>query len=242
MRKARMVIALSAAIFGIAISASAQNGLTVRAGGNFPVGTFGQGESINEIALANADATLGGAAIGFNAGLKYQFSIAGNLSAFGTADLFYNGLNSDVKEIWEANYTSITYPSYMNMPVMAGLNYTILDIAGATLWAEAGAGVNFRHISKLSGEGGVGLVTSSSIKTTYALSTTLVWQAGIGVSLDNTITLGLHYYAFGGAPIKGESKVDATLGDLVGGTSTTGTFTRGNLNPSMIVIRLGYTF
>jgi hypothetical protein len=88
MKNVKKLMTLAAVILGFAASASAQNGFTLRAGGNFPVGAFNNGENAAELALSNPEATLGGAAIGFNAGVKYQFGVVGNLSAFATADFF----------------------------------------------------------------------------------------------------------------------------------------------------------
>lgn len=238
MKNVKKVMALVAVILGFAVSASAQNGFTLRAGGNFPVGAFNNGENAAELALSNSEATLGGAAIGFNAGVKYQFGVVGNLSAFATADFFYNGLKGDIKEDWhiedlkDIEGIKFNTPSYMNIPVMLGLNYTILDIIGTTLWAEAGAGVNFRSITKNSAEYNSNNLDVSA-EMTYDLATTFAWQAGLGVSIDNTVTLGLHYYGFGKSEIKGESTIP-----VIG----TKSFKVGKLNPSMVVVRLGYTF
>lgn len=239
MKNVKKVMALVAVILGFAVSASAQNGFTLRAGGNFPVGAFNKSDNL---ALSNPEGIDGGSAIGFNAGLKYQFGIVGNLSAFATADFFYNGLKGDIKEDLKGDNESITLPSYMNIPVMLGLNYTILDIIGTTLWAEAGAGANFRSISKYTAEGAVGTIASGSTETIYSLATTFAWQVGLGVSIDNTVSLGLHYYGFGGANVKGESTVSGNLGGLIGGETKPLAFTNGKLNPSMVVVRLGYTF
>lgn len=239
MKNVKKVMALVAVILGFAVSASAQNGFTLRAGGNFPVGAFNKSDNL---ALSNPEGVDGGSAIGFNAGLKYQFGIVGNLSAFATADFFYNGLKGDIKEDWKGDNENITLPSYLNIPVMLGLNYTILDIIGTTLWAEAGAGANFRSITKHTAEGAVGTIASGSTETIYSLATTFAWQVGLGVSIDNTVSLGLHYYGFGGANVKGESTVSGNLGGLIGGETKPLAFTNGKLNPSMVVVRLGYTF
>lgn len=236
MKNVKKVMALVAVILGFAVSAYAQNGFTLRAGGNFPVGAFNKSDNL---ALSNPEGVDGGSAIGFNAGLKYQFGIVGNLSAFATADFFYNGLKGDIKEDWKGDNENITLPSYMNMPVMLGLNYTILDIIGTTLWAEAGAGANFRSITKSTGSVG-GSNASISSESSYNLATTFAWQAGLGVSLDNTITLSLHYYGFGKSEIKGET---ITSGSIAGfGGEVKNEFKAGKLNPSMVVVRLGYTF
>lgn len=251
MKNVKKVMALAAVILGFSVSAVAQNGFTVRVGGNFPVGAFGQGDNTAELALSSTEATLGGSAIGFNAGLKYQFGVAGNLSAFATADFFYNGLKGDIKEEWKGDNENITLPSYMNIPVMLGLNYTLLDIIGTTLWVEAGAGANFCNITKSAveiNEEIFGVSLSGSAKSVYDLSTTFAWQAGIGVCFDNTVTLGLHYYGFGKSEIKGETVIDANASTGIGNIDLNdilgeeGNFAFGKLNPSMVVVRLGYTF
>lgn len=249
MKNVKKAIALVAVIMGVATASFAQNGLSVRAGGNFPVGTFGQGEGIGEIALNNADAELGGAAIGFNAGVKYQLGLLGNLSAFASADFFYNGLKGDIKEAMKVDGTDVVAPAYMNLPVMLGVNYTLLDIIGTTLWVEAGAGVNFRNITSQSIDYSTELpiigTVNASAESTYDMSTTFAWQAGIGVSLSGALSLGLHYYGFGSAPVSYETAVDAgasSLGSLAGILGEDGSFNGGKLNPSMVVIRLGYHF
>ncbi len=239
MKNVKKAIALAAVIFGVSTASFAQNGFTVRAGGNFPVGAFGKGD-VKDIALVNVKSLNGGAAIGFNAGVKYQLGIIGNLGVFGTADFFYNGLKSDIKEAWKGDNENIKLPTYMNIPVMLGANYTILDIIGTTLWVEAGAGANFRNISSSTASAALGSLISGDTESDYNLSTTFAWQAGIGVSLDNTITLGLHYYAFGSSEIKGETISSGNLGSF--GGEFKNEFSSGKLNPSMVVVRLGYTF
>lgn len=241
MKNVKKAIALVAVIMGISTVSFAQNGFTVRAGGSFPIGTFGKGD-VKDIALLDGKSSNGGAAIGFNAGVKYQLSIIGNLGVFGTADFFYNSLNSDIKEAWKGDNENINLPAYMNIPVMVGANYTILDIIGTTLWVEAGAGVNFRNITSSTASAALGSILSGDTKSVYDISTTFAWQAGVGVSLSNTVTLGLHYYGFGAAEISGESTSSANLGDLISGESKPMAFTFGKLNPSMIIVRLGYTF
>lgn len=226
MKNVKKAIALVAVIMGVSTASFAQNGLSVRAGGNFPVGTFGQGD-VTDIAVSPVDAKskLGGAATGFNLGLKYQLSVLGDISAFASADFFYNGLKSEIKDDLKAmadlvNNDDYTVPAYINLPIMLGVNYTILDIIGTTLWAEAGAGANIRSI------------TGGSID--YAASTTFAWQVGIGVSVSDAVSLGLHYYGFGASELELESNnIAEEIYNKANG---------GKLNPSMVVIRLGYHF
>lgn len=235
MKNVKKAIALVAVIFGVSMSSFAQNGLSVRAGGNFPMGSFAEGGSLSDIALSNVSSTLGGAATGLNAGLKYQFGILGNLSAFASADLFYNGLKSDLKEDLKSIDDDAEFPSYLNIPVMVGANYTILDIIGTTLWAEAGIGVNLRNISESSAE-----IATVETEASYNMAATFAWQAGVGVSVGGKVSLGLHYYAFGSSEIKGKSITEAGWGDI--SADLKDEFQSGKLNPSMIVIRLGYHF
>ena len=259
----KKVIALAAIILGGATAASAQNGVTVRIGGSFPVGTFSQGTEAKELALSTPEATFGGAGIGFNAGLKYQLEVVKNLGIFATADFFYNGLNNDTKDQInigddikdaipvEGIEASSTIPSYMNVPIMLGLNYSFLNIRNIALWAEAGAGVNLGKITKMATEinAEVPLIgnINGSTTTTYDMSTTFAWQAGVGVCLGRNLSLGVHYYNLGSSVVNSETVVDTNV-EKLGSINIdnilgeNGKFTTGKLNPSMIVARLGYTF
>lgn len=241
MKHVKRVFTLCAIILSISSAAIAQNGFTLRAGGNFPVGAFGKGERMSDLALSKDNATFGGAGIGFNAGIKYQLGLIGDLSAFATADLFYNGLNNDIKEAYADAEESATLPAYINTPLMAGIHYTLLDLLGLSLWVEAGAGANFRHITKSAVKATIGDFISGNAETTYDTGATFAWQAGLGVSLSHTFTLGVHYYSFGNTPIKGENSVEAGVGGI-SGAITPIEVQNGKLNTSMVSVRLGYTF
>lgn len=246
MKNLKKVFALVAIVLGCSMSAVAQNGLTVRLGGNFPVGAFGEGDKLGSLAIEDAKAALGGAAIGYNLGLKYQVKVIAGLGAFATADFFYNGLKEDIKEdlveVLKVDDGNITLPSYMNAPVMLGLNYSFFNPAKVALWVEAGAGVNFRSITKKETGGAVGSLVSANGESLYDLATTFAWQAGLGVSFNNAITLGLHYYGFGSAPVEGESTSDSSLGGIINVETKPLSFAKGKLNPSMLVARVGITF
>ena len=132
----------------------------------------------------------------------------------------------------------------MNIPVMVGANYALLDILGTPLWVEAGAGMNFRYITASEVSSAVGSLISGNTTSEYNFTTSFAWQAGIGVSLLDKISVGLHYYGLGAAEISGETTTTTSgdLGGLLNGTTKPIEFTAGNLNPSMVVVRLGYTF
>ena len=241
MKNVRRMIASAAVVLGISMSSFAQSGLSLRVGGNFPVGAFGEGGSMADIALNNAASTLGGAATGLNAGLKYQYNLLGNLGLFASADVFYNGLKNDLVEDLKNLDDDVNLPSYLNIPVMVGVNYTVLDFKVASLWAEAGVGVNFRNISSMETEQEI-LGSEIEAGTKYNMAATAAWQAGVGVTIGQKVSLGLHYYTFGNSAIKGEPFAED--GGLIGdwADKLTGEFESGKLNPSMMVLRVGYHF
>lgn len=241
MKNLKRMIASVAVVLGVSMSMSAQNGLSLRVGGNFPVGAFGEGGSMADIALNNAASTLGGAATGLNAGLKYQFGLLGNLGMFASADVFYNGLKDELTEDLKKLDDDVNLPSYVNIPVMLGLNYKVIDLSVIALWAEAGVGVNFRNISSMETETEV-LESEIEAGTDYHMAATVAWQAGVGVTIAKKVSLGLHYYTFGNSEIKGKlfAEGDGLIDDWA--DKLAGEFETGKVNPSMMVLRVGYHF
>ena len=240
MKNVRRVIACVAVMLGVSTIGFAQSGLSVRVGGSFPVGTFAQGGA-GDMALMIPTSELGAAATGVNGGVKYQLNILGDLGVFASADLFYNGLKKDVVETMKGDNENVNLPSYMNIPLMAGVNYTLIELLGASLWAEAGAGVNLRNITASSASAAVGTLISGSTESDYDFSASVAWQVGVGVSLSK-LSLGVHYYGFGASEISGESTTSADLGGIFGGETKPMEFTAGKLNPTMLVARVSYTF
>ena len=240
MKNVKRVIACVAVMLGMSTIGFAQSGLSVRVGGSFPVGTFAQGGA-GDMALMAPTSELGAAATGVNGGVKYQLNILGDLGVFASADLFYNGLKKEVVETMKDDNENVELPSYMNIPLMVGVNYSLLKFAGASLWAEAGAGVNLRNITASSASAAVGTLISGSTESNYDFSTSVAWQVGVGVSLSK-LSLGVHYYGLGASEITGETTTTADLGGLFGGETKPVEFTAGKLNPSMCVARVSYTF
>jgi hypothetical protein len=227
--KYKRIVALWVFIVGLTTTSWAQNGFSVYVGGNFPVGTFGQGGRFTDVTLNTLNSELGDAAIGMNVGLKYQFRLLGGLSAFVSADFLYNSLKDDIKKVTD---TGLVISEYLNIPAMLGANYTVINLFFMSLWLEAGVGVNFCNVT---GNPLLG-ATYSSDNTSYAFSKSFVWQAGIGVSVAKKLSLGMHYYGFGASDVRIASVVDSGMGDLVSDLKG------GTLDPSMVVVRLGYHF
>lgn len=238
MKTVNRLFATIVLIVGTNIVAAAQNGLSIHAGNSFPIGAFSQGKTVGDIALNNSNSSYGGAAFGFNAGAKFQLSILSDLSAFVSADFFYNGLKKELKEGFYDDSKSL--PSYMNMPVMAGVNYTLFEILGTTFWAEAGTGINFRNITNNVSLNFDANTIGVSTKDAYDLTCSLAWKAGIGATLASKLSLGLHYYGFGTSDISGETTSTLNVGSLT--SEMKDSFTGGKLKAAMIVMRLGYHF
>jgi len=236
-KRVTKAIALAAIMMGMTTATYAQDGLTLRLGAGLPMGTYAQG-SATDLATSVATSESGAAAVGFGAGIKYQHGMGHGLGLFASADLFLNTLNGDIRE---AKGDNVTLPTYLNVPLMVGANYTLLHVGGAQLWVEAGAGLNLRHITASKASAAVGTLASGDTETTYALATSFGWQAGVGATLGS-LSLGIHYYALGAAPVSGESTSSYDLGGLVSGTTESVAFTAGTLSPSMLLLRLGYTF
>ena len=240
MKNVKRMIACFAVMLGMSTIGFAQNGLSVRVGGSFPMGTFAQGDA-GDMALMAPTSELGAAALGVNGGVKYQLNLLGNLGVFASADLFYNGLKKDAVETMKGDNENVVLPSYMNAPLMVGVNYALLEQVGTSLWVEAGAGVNLRNITTSSASAAIGTIISGNTESVYDFSTSVAWQVGVGVSLSK-FSFGVHYYGFGASEISGETTTSADLGGILGGVTKPMEFTAGKLNPTMLVARVSYTF
>ena len=76
-------------------------------GATFPMGNYGNGTA-EEWALTNETSTNGGASIGFNAGLKWDFGVGvPGLNVMLSVDGFYNGLNDNLKEYFDKKIVDI---------------------------------------------------------------------------------------------------------------------------------------
>lgn len=242
MKNVKKVIVFVAVFLGFSVASFAQNGLSIYAGGNFPVGTFSKGDKSADIALGSLKSDLGGAATGVNVGLKYQLKLTGSLSAFASADFLYNGLKEEVKEDLKLMGDDFSIPEYMNIPVMLGANYTIVDILGISLWAEVGAGINFCNItgdpvsSDPISDIPVSYTSCLADDASYKFATSFAWKAGVGVSVAKKVSLGLHYYGFGASDVSVASMVETGVGELWSDLK------KGTVTPAMVVLRLGYHF
>ncbi len=201
----------------------AQSHLWVHAGAGFPVGDFfDQGhEYVN---------------IGPAAGIKYTYTIKETgLSLLCSADFFYNTIKKDYQELLiqmfgsGGLYTKIEmeFPEYINIPVIAGLQYSIRLFKPVALFGEAGLGVNLLKLTdmKFTSDQQSG-TTSASIDPAFS------YKAGIGFLIIERISVAVHYLGLGKHTVIYKSE------DNNGTHESKGRETKGNV----LALTLGYRF
>lgn len=186
-----------------------KEGFSVYGAGTFPVGDSGWATSC-----------------GFSIGGKYQYDLpVKGLGAIATVDMFFSGLSKEGKalyEIDESNYTSckLRTPKTFIVPLMAGVNYNYAFNENISVWAETALGlsVDFYTNYKFSGTKVVDYQSPQSRwYYSYKRTTTTeihkmspivncAYQIGIGTMLWQHVSVGLHFYVFGGA-----SKMKTTI-------------------------------
>jgi hypothetical protein len=236
--------------------AMAQTNGAMYLGASIPMKDFARYDGVNEFALKTVDATQAGAAVGFNAGLKWYFNVGvKGLGVMLSLDGFYNGPNSDLKADyrngqWGGQYVSgsFTYnatPKYINVPAMLGLNYLYNINPQFGVYAEAGVGGNMRFITQMESVGTLNTFgIESSVKTTqkYDNAFSFAFQAGLGFEIAKNLRIGCSIYNLGKADVKGEETVKTTtLNNNVTNTETTYR-TFGTIQPIMVLGRIGFSF
>lgn len=186
-----------------------KEGFSVYGAGTFPVGDASWATSC-----------------GFSVGGKYQYNLpVKGLGAIATVDMFFSGLSKDGRalyEIDESDYTSckVRTPKSFIVPLMAGVNYNYAFNENIAVWAETalGLGLDFSTNYKFSGTKVVDYQSPQSRwHYSYKSTTTTevrkrhmvancAYQLGIGTMLWQRVSVGLHFYIFGGA-----SKIKTTI-------------------------------
>ncbi len=240
-------------------SAMAQGNFKVKFGGGFPSGDFADvtmsDGGVSRWGLQTND-KYGGAGLGANIGFQYTVPVRSvkGLGIAISADLFYNGLNDDLNDLFsdiEDAYLSesdvsdfaITKPSYMNIPLMVGGSYTYSLSESVGLFAEITLGVNLMKVLKMGfriegRDDGYSVEETTSIK--YDMSTSFGYHLAAGVIFNNRYSVEIGYYNLGAGKIKGT----ATYDEYYRGQHEREkeTFRYKSITPTMTAIRFGYTF
>ena len=208
--------------------------------GAFPLKDYAEFDGINDLATwsFDEDADDGGAAIGFNVGLKWYFNLGvKGLGAMLSVDGIYNGPNSELKKYYNdsefnvgqlgsAKYTST--PKYINVPIMLGLNYIYHFNPNFGFYVEAGAGGDMRFITEMVYTNETVLVSG---KTThkYDMGFGFAYQVGAGFEVAQNLVVGVSFYDLGKTSIKGS--VNDRIVDHF-----------GTIRPMMVLARIGFSF
>ena len=178
-----------------------QNNFSIHAGVAYPLSDFASEDINNDKA--------GGAATGFNIGLKYTYQLSDNgLGLFAGLDFNYNGLTkdskNDIKELFEsigvvnADYT---FFKYYNIPISAGLNYTYEANEKVDLFANAGLTFNLLKVSNFVIE-----ADRFKITTEIDLANSIGFKIGGGILINKKMSIAIDYWGLGNHNLNGESK------------------------------------
>ncbi|MBP5556587.1 MAG: hypothetical protein J6X65_02610 [Bacteroidales bacterium] len=195
MKKFGLVL-LVALLMGGVMSVSAQqrdhHGISVHVGGILPVQEFNNTPAYfvpgrNDRAFNGKGAAMFGASLG----LKYNYVFDFGLGVFASADLMWNSLNKNVRQVY--TQASCTKPMYVNVPIIVGANY-ITDFSDIVdVWGEAGIGCDL-FLKTTEGWSG------NTVK--YNMNAAFAAEVGAGVTFIDLISVGVHYYWLGRQNVK----------------------------------------
>ena len=120
---------------------------------------------------------------------------------------------------------------------MVGLNYIYALNGNLSVFGNAGIGANVRIITPSVEEYEYGYGSHGvECKDVYYYqpSLTLSWCIGAGVSINNKLSISLDYY------VLGESKVEGKEVQKYSDNIRSSDFTIGKINPTVLLIRLGF--
>lgn len=118
------------------------------------------------------------------------------------AGIMYNDLQSDFKDDWEDEMDDAddySLPKYLNVPILAGLQYEKTISDGLNLFGEAGVGLNILKITNQSEE-----YYSYEYLKTFKPSVKLGFKIGAGIVLQEKYTISLNYLGLGSHKVKYE--------------------------------------
>lgn len=183
---------------------------SIHFGTTFPLADFGADNFLND------DKALG-AAVGVGAGLEFSYPL--NDSGFGFFlgfDVNYNWLKSDERDDILETYDELdideddfTFFRYFNIPVAAGLNYTIKADEKVSVYGNIGVVANFLKLSNFNIEyqGGGDFEAIESV-TEFDLSSKIGVKLGGGVIINNNTFISLNYFGLGKHKIKATTSSD----------------------------------
>lgn len=195
MKKLSVIFMLCLFCLTTAFAQSSKSGLSFQFGAILPSAQFDEHPSLSWVlpnALEYDFSNAGGAMLGASFGIKYTYTFKktalenSGLGVFISADGMWNALQKDIRN--EYDKLNLTKPMYVNIPIMVGVNYTTQFSKVFGLWAEAGIGADLLIKTPEGFEDNL---------VNYKLSAEFAVEAGAGIILARTVSLGAHYYWMG---------------------------------------------
>lgn len=246
----------------------------VSVGGTFPIGKFSSfsydpNTMVTTCGFLDENVNGGAASLGFNLGIEALVPLQNHKLSFTiSADFNYNGVNSDSKKYLNlaAEYLDNTFrsqvqrdggssinsscvvertPSYINIPILAGLRYTMPLNDGMDFFAECGIGANLRFITpiKLMERisylyGGHYFKMSIEEQFKYSMKGSLAFRLGAGVKFTEKMSLSAYYYYLGAGDVS--STIIAQDPNDNTSLPSEKNLQLGTINPMIAVVKLSY--
>lgn len=240
---------LTAALLG-GNSLFAQSSSYLNLGLSIPQGEFGS--KTDNCALLNPNSTMGGANLGANLGFKFIANTkAKGLGIMFTVDGMYNCLQKDIhtEDFIDFNFGNIAgldmktqRPSYLNIPIMLGLNYAFnfTDMIG--IFVEGGAGVDARFVLPGSVKANgtlLGTTHDFNYEYHYTPKFAFAYQIGGGFIINKVISVGVSYYNLGISEVAGHTDYFYNTNLFNHADSYSTDFSNKEISTSMLLVRLG---
>lgn len=234
MKKVLLLVALLA---NCVVFAQNKTDWNVSLGGSFPIGKFGDfsydpNTLVSDCGLMDEYMSGGAASTGFNVGVEALFPRQNEKLSFTlSADIHYNSLNSGAKKFMNVMASVLDYSlqnqvasnggisissscvvdgkaSYINVPLLAGLRYTMPMNNGKSFYAEGGVGVNLRFVTPiifiermnyLAGDYYYEMNIEERFK--YSMKGTLAFRVGLGMNFEDKLSLSAYCYYLGSGDV-----------------------------------------
>ena len=272
----KKIIFLIALFFSLSIQAQTQKSFNISIGGSFPLGkfasfTYDPATMVSDAGWFDVDGECGAASSGLNVGFELLIPLKNERFSFTiSADLNYNGIKKEainfgqdlatyltegLKDEWRGQGYVVTSASgtlekslsHFNVPLLAGLRYTLPLKDDISLFAEGGVGLNLRFISAFKTLCRINFNYRGSSQTLvcknsfgYEMKPTLAFRLGVGINVTKRLSLSAYYYYLG------TGDVISTIGSEVSVAGSTQQLKQksanGTITPMMAVVKLGFSF
>lgn len=188
--------------------AYSQGHISLHFGPSFSMGDFGD----DDIEYAHYRAGLAG--VGPGVGFNYISPLTDyGLGLYVGLDVILNPISKDAQDDLEdeaGRMSEFTFPKYINIPVSAGLDYTFDANEGLSLFGQAGISISFLKMTDFIWEE----EGYYDYEEKYDLSTSLGFNVGGGLIINDKVEIRLKYFGLGEHEIEGEYEYDSDDGNI----------------------------